>query len=127
MHHACKKIYQPTKQIGPAKIVHCIFFMTNGARNYLSIDMVMQLLLQTTLNREWFVQKLKVIIRTKTVRVKDYWIKIYEIIRKADLLIKALFGFMNKNNCFSMLIILWSTCTTHHLQNICDWKVNVSL
>lgn len=33
---------------------------------------------------------------------------------------------MNKNNSFAMLVILWSTCPTHHLQNIRDIIIDVS-
>ena len=43
-----------------------------------------------------------------------------------DLLVKALFWFMDENNSFAMLVELWSTSTTHHLQNICDIIINVS-
>lgn len=42
------------------------------------------------------------------------------------LLVEAFLGFMNKNNCFPMLIILWATCTTHHLQDIGNWEINIS-
>ncbi|WVZ20270.1 hypothetical protein V8G54_007592 [Vigna mungo] len=80
--------------------MHCILFMTNGSRNNFSVDVIVQMLPQTTLNRKGFIQKL---------------------------FIEALFGFMNKNHSFPMLIKLRAPSTTHHLQNISDWKINIPL
>lgn len=43
------------------------------------------------------------------------------------LFVEALFRFMNKNYCFPMLIILWAPCATHHLQDVSDRIINISL
>nr|GMD39024.1 hypothetical protein Iba_chr09fCG9650 [Ipomoea batatas] len=79
--------------------MHCILFVTDSSRNYLSVDVIMQLLLQATFNWKWFIQKLQK---------------------------EALFWFMNKDNSFSMLIILWTASSTHHLQNISNRKIHIS-
>ena len=44
-----------------------------------------------------------------------------------DLFVEAFFGFMHKNHGFPMLIILWTTCSAHHLQNVGDGKINITL
>lgn len=123
------KFYQSPKQISPGKVVNCILFMANSSRNYLSINVVMQLLPQTTFNWEWFIQKLQKIklvipVTTKRKPLTNHYA--YGQSSLFNLLVEALFGIMNKNDSFPMLIILWSTCTTHHLQDICDGKIYIS-
>lgn len=108
--------------------MHCILFMADSARNYLCIDVIMHMLSQTTLNRKWFVQKLH--IETPKLFSSQTWAFIWKEIRllhNFNLFIEALFWFMNKNDCFSMLIKLWAASPTHHLQYIRDGKINISL
>lgn len=109
--------------------MNCILFMANSSRNYLSINVVMQLLPQTTFNWEWFIQKLqkiKLVIPTTTKRKPLTNHNAYGQSSLFNLLVEALFGIVNKNDSFPMLIILWSTCTTHHLHDICDGKIYIS-
>jgi|AraCvinosormetaG_1042628.scaffolds.fasta_scaffold03260_1 hypothetical protein len=53
-----KHIYQSTKQIRPCKIMHCIFFVAYCSRDDFRIEVIVQLLFQTTFYGEWFVQEL---------------------------------------------------------------------
>jgi hypothetical protein len=44
-----------------------------------------------------------------------------------EALVEGLFNVVDKEHCHSLVVILWSTSATNHLQNICDWHVHVSL
>ena len=90
----------------------------------------MQLLPQTTFNWKGFIQELQhrgannTLLSTVGYSDKD---KYNHQSLNFDLFIEALLGFMNKNHCFPMLIKLRPSSTTHHLQDISDWKINISL
>ena len=119
--------YQSAIQVGPSEINDRFLLVADGARNNFCIYVIVQVLPQITLHRKWFVEELKIITFSVKVKIKDALGIVHQQRRKMhDLLVKALFWFMDENNSFAMLVVLRSTSTTHHLQNICDIIINVS-
>lgn len=115
--------------------MHGVLLMTNCSRNYLCIDVIMELLPQTTLHWKGFIKELQVDNITNYSRKlsnislnhNEFLLLIIIInLYFICLFIKALFRFMNKYDCFPMLVILRSACTPHHLQDICYRKVDIS-
>ncbi len=43
-----------------------------------------------------------------------------------ELLIERLLGVVHHDDCHPVLVVLGAPCTTHHLQDVCDWEVHVA-